>query len=68
MNLAVLRHTKQIKTKKQKTFLRRKNMNPNYWQRRPSRWSGASVACPAKEENNLLKLTTKGYNSLMSWL
>ena len=43
-------------------------MNPNYWQRRPSRWSGASVACPAEEENNLLKLTTKGYNSLMSWL
>jgi hypothetical protein len=45
MNVPVLRHTKT------KTFLRRKNMNPNYWQPRPSRWSGASIACPAEEEN-----------------
>jgi hypothetical protein len=42
-------------------------MNPNYWQRRPFRWSGASIEGWA-EEKHLLQTATKGYNSLMSWL
>jgi hypothetical protein len=63
-----IRRTLGLYQNQNQNLSKKEKHEPKLLERRPSRWSGASIENQAEDEQHLLKLTTKGYNSLMAWL